>query len=115
MRNEMTHNIDSIGFNNNMDDLDYIIGRMEYKWKLDKDTEYLMKNDGYKLRKKSRPSQIVPEKPKTKFDCKTINNPYQLIKMGYTPSNKCWMNYHLSNDSQVPVNDYDIEEYKMVA
>ena len=47
---------------------------------------------------------IVAKKSKKKFECRTITNPVELMKMGYDPSNKT-----------TPMNDYDTKEMmKMV-
>ena len=48
--------------------------------------------------------KIVVEGSKKKFDCRTISNPVELMKMGYDTSNKT-----------TPMNDYDTKEMmKMV-
>ena len=47
---------------------------------------------------------IVAKKSKKKFECRTITNPVELMKMGYDPSNKT-----------TPMNDCDTKELmKMV-
>lgn len=33
-------------------------------------------------------NRILPQKSKTKFTCRVISNPVELMKMGYTPSKK---------------------------
>ena len=48
--------------------------------------------------------RILQESSKKKFDCRTISNPVELMKMGYNPSKKV-----------TPMNDYDMKELmKMV-
>jgi hypothetical protein len=46
-------------------------------------------------------NRIKSEKSKTRFECRVIKNPYELIKMGYTPSNGCWKKYHDSKRSVI--------------
>ena len=110
MKQEMRDNLDFITLNTNIDDLDYIIGRMEYKWRLDKDIEYHMRQDDSCLRKSPKSRAILTEIPRTEFDCRTINNPFELIKLGYTPSKNCWNKFYESNASKVHANDYDVDE-----
>ena len=43
--------------------------------------------------------RIVVEGSKKKFDCRTITNPVELMKMGYDPSRK-----------MIPMNDYEMNE-----
>jgi hypothetical protein len=43
--------------------------------------------------------RIIVEGSKTKFDCQTITNPIELMKMGYSPSKIV-----------TPKNDYDMKE-----
>jgi len=33
-------------------------------------------------------NRILPQKSKTKFECRVISNPIELMKLGYTPSKK---------------------------
>ena len=116
MRNELIDNFDFITLDNNINDLDYIIGRIEYKWRLDKDIAYHMRQDSSWLRKSSKSRAVLPEIPRTEFECRIINNPIELIKMGYTPSKNCWEKFYESDASTVHANDYDInEEFKNVA
>jgi hypothetical protein len=53
----------------------------------------------YHIKKGKLRYRILPRKPKTRFKCKTITNPVELQKMGYTVSKK--LN---------PVNDYEIDK-----
>ena len=116
MTNELIDNFDFITLDNNIDDLDYIIGRMEYKWRLDKDIEYHMRQDSSWFRKSPKSHALLPEIPRTEFDCRIINNPIELMKMGYAPSKNCWSKFYESDVSQIHANDYDIdEEYENVA
>ena len=116
MKNTTMLDVDFNNLNNNTDDLDYIINSMEYQWKLDKDIEYLMHQDTSHLKRKSKSKAVLPENPRILFDCRVINNPYELLKMGYSPSKDCWKKYFESENLPTPVNDYDVgEEFKKVA
>ena len=44
-------------------------------------------------------NRILAQKSKTKFECRNITNPMELMKMGYTPSKKI-----------VPTNNVEINE-----
>ena len=64
--------------------------------------EQLMTQDGRQLRYPKRlHGRILPRPSKTRFKGRTINNPYELIKMGYTPSKGCWKKYHDSKKSVI--------------
>jgi hypothetical protein len=54
------------------------------------------------LKPKKLKNRIQPKKSKTKFDCRVINDPIELMKLGYTPSKKV-----------SPINDNEL--LKMIA
>ncbi len=62
-----------------------------------------MDNRVWKKRRKLR-ERILPEPSTTKFEGRSITNPYELKKMGYQPSKGCWDAYHKSKMSKVDLN-----------
>ena len=83
-----------------------------------RDLDYLLKQGGIQLTRHShiRGRVVIPEPSKTHFEVRVINNPYELLKMGYTPSQNCWKKYFASENLPAPVNDYEVgEEFKKVA
>ena len=83
-----------------------------------RDLEYLIRQGGIQLTDHSRISGrvIIPEPSKSYFKGSVIKNPYELLKMGYSPSKNCWKKYFESENNSTPVNDYDVgEEFKKVA
>ena len=61
---------------------------------------------------------ILPRKSNTKFQCKTITDPMELLKMGYLSTGTIvdmnnYKKLKLIKSSTVPANDYDA--YKEVA
>ncbi len=83
-----------------------------------RDLNYLIRQGGIQLTKHFRISGrvIIPEPSKTYFKGSVINNPYELLKMGYSPSKDCWKKYFESKNLPTPANDYDLgEEIKKVA
>jgi len=77
-----------------------------------RDLEYLIRQGGIQLTKHSHihGSVVIPKSSKRFFECKVIQNPYELLKLGYSPSKNCWKKYFKSKNLLSPVNDYDVEE-----
>ncbi len=82
------------------------------------DLDYLLRQGGIQLTKYSRlhGRVVIPKPSKSCFKVRVIKDPYELLKMGYSPSQNCWKKYFESENLLTPVNDYDVgEEFKKVA
>ncbi len=53
------------------------------------------------MKPKKLKHRIIPEEPKTEFECRVVQNPFELKKMGYEPSKSCWENFYKSRLSVV--------------